>query len=324
MREAVLDEVYKLAKQDERVVFIGSDLGVGTLDKFKAEMPDRFFMEGIAEGYLIGMAAGMALEGRVVYVNTISTFITRRCYEQLVVDLCLHNLNVRLIGNGGGLVYAPLGPTHMTVEDLSILRAMPNMTIVAPADADEMRRFVPQTLEYRGPIYIRLGKGYDPIVTNDAVPFRIGKALPMREGRDALIITTGITLKIAQSAADELARAGLDAAILHMPTVKPFDTESVLEHASRVRAIVTVEENSVIGGLGGAVAEIVAEANFSPAKRFRRIGIPDEFPDRYGSQEKLLDNFGIGAGQVVATVAALLGSPARAAVQLDTVKLPGV
>ena len=150
--------MYQLAKGDPRIAFIGSDLGVGTLRKFKEEMPDQFYMEGISEAHVVGMAAGLALEGMIVYVNTISTFITRRCFEQIVVDVCLHNLNVRLIGNGAGLVYAPLGPTHMTIEDISILRAVPNMTVVSVADAGEMRRLMPQTVDYPGPIYIRLAK----------------------------------------------------------------------------------------------------------------------------------------------------------------------
>ena len=306
MREACLDEVYKLAKADERVFFVGSDLGVGTLKNFQQEMPGRFFMEGIAEGYLIGMASGLALEGHVVYVNTISTFITRRCYEQIAIDACLHRLKVRLIGNGGGMVYAPLGPTHMAIEDISIMRAIPNMTIIAPADADEMRRLMPQTLDYPGPIYIRVAKGYDPIVTRDDVPCVIGEALPMREGRDALLITTGITLKIALEAADQLAAQGIAAAVLHFPTVKPLDAKRLLDLASPVRAIVTIEENSIIGGLGSAVAEIVAEAGFEPAKKFKRHGIPDVFPENYGSQAKLMDHYDISTKAVVATVSGLL------------------
>ena len=148
MRQACLDMVYEMAKADERILFIGSDLGVGTLDKFKQKMPRRFFMEGISEANIIGVAAGLALEGKVPYVNTIATFITRRCFEQVVVDLCLHNANVRLIGNGGGLVYAPLGPTHEAIEDIAIMRALPNMTIVVPADADEMRRLMPKTIDH--------------------------------------------------------------------------------------------------------------------------------------------------------------------------------
>ena len=140
-------------------------------------MPERFFMEGVSEANIVGMAAGLALEGKIVYINTIATFLTRRCFEQIVLDLCLHNANVRLIGNGGGMVYAPLGPTHVAIDDIAILRAMPHMTILAPADADEMRRLMPQTLDVDGPIYIRLGKGGDPIVSRDR------SALRDRQGR---------------------------------------------------------------------------------------------------------------------------------------------
>lgn len=306
MRETCLDQVYELAKADPRVVFIGSDLGIGTLRKFKEEMPDRFYMEGISEAHVVGMAAGIALEGSVVYVNTISTFLTRRCFDQVAVDLCLHNLNVRLIGNGGGLVYAPLGPTHLAIEDISIFRALPNMTIVAVADAEEMKRFMPQTLDYQGPIYIRLAKGNDPIVTNDTVPFRIGKGLAMREGRDALLVTTGITLGVAQQAATRIAADGVECAILHIPTIKPLDKEQLLELAAPARVIVPIEENTILGGLGSAVAEVVAEAGFSPGKKFRRIGIPDVFPDHYGSQEELMEHYKINAAGVVAAIRGLL------------------
>src|SRR5437773_5061026 len=144
--------VYELAKKDERIVFIGSDLGIGTLDNFRTDMPDRFFMEGVSEANVVGMAAGMALEGRIVYVNTIATFLTRRCFEQVVLDLGLHNVNVRLIANGGGVVYAPLGPTHLAIDDIAILRAVPNMTIVAPCDAEEMKRLMPLTVDHQGPM----------------------------------------------------------------------------------------------------------------------------------------------------------------------------
>jgi len=302
MRETCLNQVYELAKQDERIFFIGSDLGVNTLDKFKKEMPGRFFMEGISEQHVVGMASGLALEGKIVYVNTISTFITRRCFEQVVVDACLHNLNVRLIGNGGGLVYAPLGPTHLAIEDISIMRAVPNMTVVAPADADEMRRLMPQTVNHPGPIYIRLAKGYDPIVTTDEVPFQIGRALPMREGDDALLVSTGVTLKFALDAAKELAVQGVECAVLHMPTVKPLDVDALLTRATMAPVIVTVEENTVIGGLGSAVAEAISEADFNSVKRFRRIGIPDEFATHYGSQADLMEHYHISASEIVTTV----------------------
>jgi transketolase len=311
MRKTSLDMVYQLAKQDKRVFFIGSDLGAGTLDEFKKEMPDRFFMEGISEANLMGISAGLALEGKIVYINTIATFIARRAYEQVALDLCLHNVSVRLIASGGGLVYAPLGPTHEAIEDIAIMRAIPRMTVVAPCDADEMRRFMPQTLDYPGPIYIRLGKGGDPIVSNDRIAFQIGKALPMRDGRDALIVTTGITLKLALDAASMLAERGIEAAILHMPTIKPLDVEALLDVVDRVPVVVTVEEHTIIGGLGSAVAEVIAEANFKTAKRFKRIGIPDVFANKYGSQNSLMDGFGITADATAAAVLELHEVPAK-------------
>jgi transketolase len=306
MRRTCLNLVWDLARADKRIFFIGSDLGYGTLKGFKEEIPDRFFMEGVSEANVIGMAAGLALEGKIPYVNTIATFITRRCFEQIVLDLCLHNVRVRLIGNGGGLVYAPLGPTHLAIEDIAILRACPGMTIVAPCDADEMRRLMPLTVDYPGPLYIRLGKGGDPIVSSDEVPFEIGKAIPMRQGTDALIVTAGVTLKIGLDAADLLQAAGVSAGVLHCHTLKPLDTIAILDRAAIVSTVVTVEEHTLCGGLGSAVAEAIAEADFDSVKRFRRIGIPDMFPDEYGSQESLMRGFRIDAENVASVVTGLL------------------
>jgi len=305
MRKTCLEQVYRLALGDERVFFIGSDLGEGTLHAFREQMPRRFFMEGVSEALVVGMASGLALEGRIVYVNTIGTFLTRRCFEQVVLDVCLHNLPVRLIGNGGGLVYAPLGPTHLATDDIGILRTIPNMTIVAPADAEEMKRLMPLTLDHPGPLYIRLAKGHDPIVSRDDVPFAIGSAMLMREGSDALLVTTGITLKPALEAADALEKNGIEATVLHMPTIKPLDRDAILRHASHALAIVVVEEHSVIGGLGSAVAEMIAEEGLA-GKRFKRIGIPDAFVDRYGSQALLMEHYGITAQSIVTTTENLL------------------
>jgi transketolase len=302
MRKTCLDCVYELARKDKRVFFIGSDLGVGTLKQYKAEMPDRFLMEGVSEANVVGMAAGLALEGKIVYVNTIATFLTRRCFEQVALDLCLHHANVRLIGNGGGVVYAPLGPTHEAIEDIAIFRALPGMTIIVPADAEEMRRLMPSTLDHPGPIYIRLAKGGDPVVTNSAIPFQMKKAVLMRSGEDALLVSTGVMLKAALDAATALDGLGIRASVLHVPVVKPLDKESLLELADRVSVIVSIEEHSIIGGLGSAVAEVIAEAGFDTPKRFERIGIPDVFPDRYGSQASLLKRYDITAERIVSAV----------------------
>jgi transketolase len=312
MRKTSLDIVYQLAKNDRRVIFIGSDLGIGTLDNFKAEMPDRFFMEGVSEMNIVGMAAGLAMDGKIVYVNTIATFLTRRCFEQNVLDLGLHNVPVRLIASGGGVVYAPLGPTHLAIDDIAIMRTIPNMTIVAPCDAEEMKRLMPQTLDYPGPIYIRLGKGGDPIVSSPANEFKIGKAIAMTTGNDALLVTTGITLKTGLDAATALNARGIACTVLHMHTVKPLDIEALVAHVQRVPLVVTIEEGTILGGLGGAVAEVIAEGGFSPAKRFKRIGIPDVFPHGYGSQANMMERYEITPERVAAVVDELRApTPAR-------------
>jgi transketolase len=311
MRKTSLDQVHDLARRDPRIVFVGSDLGVGTLDGFRTEMPDRFLMEGVSEMNIVGLAAGLALEGKIVYVNTIATFLTRRCFEQNVLDLGLHNVPVRLIANGGGVVYAPLGPTHLAIDDLAIMRAIPNMTIVAPCDAEEMKRLMPLTVDHPGPIYIRLGKGGDPIVSSPQYPFAIGKAIAMGTGTDALLVTTGITLKLALEAAEALRARGITSTVLHMHTVKPFDGAALLEHARRVRAVVTIEEHTVLGGLGGTVAEWLLEAGLEPAPRFKRIGIEDVFPHGYGSQASMMAQCGITAERTISTVESLLSLRAR-------------
>ena len=304
MRKTCLNQVYEFARKDPRIFFLGSDLGFETLKQYKEEMPERFFMEGISEANLIGISAGLALEGKIVYANTIATFISRRCFEQIVLDMALHQVNVRLIANGGGLVYAPLGPTHLAIDDIAILRAVPNMTIIAPCDAMEMTRLMPLTVDHQGPIYIRLAKGSDPVVSSDRVPFAIGRAIPVREGKNLLMVTTGITLRLALKAADILKAEGVETAILHMPTIKPLDTEALLYYASRVFAVLTVEEHTIIGGLGSAVAETMAEANVF--KRFKRIGIPDVFADRYGSQDDLMTYYGIDVPNICTTARGLL------------------
>lgn len=303
MRDTCLNEIYKLAKKDKRVVYIGSDLSPNTLSDFKKDFPDRFFMEGISEAHIVSMAAGLAMNGFIPYVNTIATFLTRRCFEQLVDDVCVHNLPVRFIASGGGLIYAPLGPTHIAFDDMAILRPIPNMTIVACADGAEMKRFMPQTLFYKGPIYVRLSS--DPKVTGN-LPFKIGIAQVVKKGRDVLLITTGICLKEVLDAEKLLLRLGIKPTILHVPTVKPLDKKTLLTCLKVAKAVVTVEEGTIYGALGSAVAEVLAEANFSNPKKFQRIGIDDEFPLQYGSGAELMKYYDISAKGIVKVVRNLL------------------
>jgi transketolase len=233
--------------------------------------------------------------------------ITRRCYEQVAVDLCLHNLPVRLIGNGGGLVYAPLGPTHLAIEDIAIMRALPNMTIVSVCDAEEMKRFMDQTLDWSGPIYIRLAKGYtDPVISRPELGFTIGKAIVMREatgrGPRVLLVATGVATTRALAAADALAAEGTECTVMHMHTVKPLDVETLLGHAKDCDLIVTVEEHTVIGGLGSAVIDALIDHMPGAMPPVKRLGIPDAFAKNYGSQDQLMEIYGLQPPQIAMAV----------------------
>jgi transketolase len=298
-----------MMEYDERIVYIGSDLTKRELHKFRESYPDRYFMEGVYEQHLVGMAAGLALSGKIPYFNTIATFITRRCYEQILVDLCMHDLPVRLIGNGGGVVYAPLGGTHLAIEDMAILRVAPKMTIVAPCDAEEMKRVMAASVDWPHPLYIRLAKGGDEVVSRPELPFEIGKAVPLRDGGDVLFITTGITTQRALQAAELLAQDGVETSVLHSHTVKPLDAEEILKRVESVRVILTVEEHRVTGGLGGAVAELLAESGLLSDKRFRRIGFPDIFTEELGSQDLIMEKYGMSPETLAVAAAELLNQP---------------
>jgi transketolase len=305
MRQTCLKMVYDLAKRDKRVLFIGSDLSPGLLADMKKEMPERWYMEGITEANVIGMAAGFAMEGYIPYVNTIATFITRRCYEQVAVDLCLHDLPVRLIGNGGGLVYAPLGPTHLAIEDIAIMRALPNMTVTAVCDAKEMVRLMNCTLDWPRPIYIRLAKGGDPVVSRDENGFAIGKAILMRRARSRrsiVLLATGVMTTNCLAAAELLAKDGHDVAVVHFHTIKPLDEDAVLEFSRDAELVATVEEGTVIGGFGSAVTDVLVEKLGSSLPALVRIGLPDAFPHKYGLQEELFEVYGLAPAQIAARV----------------------
>lgn len=275
--------IYELAKQDDRIVFIGSDLGPGVMEDFKREMPERFFMEGISEQHMVGMAAGLALSGKIVYCHTIATFLTRRALEQVAIDVGLHKANVRLIGAGGGAVYAPLGPTHLAIDDIALMRTIPGMSIMAPCDAIEMEELMPLTVKHQGPVYIRLGKGGDPLVPRNE---KGRMAMPSSGLCDIAIVTTGTTTQLACEAARQIPNVK----VIHLPFVKPL-TEPLFDALRLMRAVVTVEDHSVIGGLGTTMAELLAESGWHG--RFRRIGYPDVFPEGYGTQDELRARYGI-------------------------------
>ncbi|MGA3038635.1 MAG: transketolase C-terminal domain-containing protein [Vulcanimicrobiaceae bacterium] len=311
MRKVATNGIYDLAKRDPRVVFVGSDLRSGLLDEMRETMPDRFYMEGVSEAILIGMAAGLAFEGYMPFVNTIATFLTRRCLEQVAIDVALHKLPVRLLGSGGGTVYAPLGPTHMAIEDIALLRTMPNMTIVAPCDAPEMQRAMDASLDWDGPIYLRIAKGGDPVVSRPDLPFEFGRAIELRKGRDVMFMGTGVATTQALEAAELLAKDGIDAGVLHFHTVKPLDVAAITAAARAAQLIVSVEEHTRIGGLGSAIAEtFVDEGIITPLVR---AGLPDQYWHEYGNQDHIMRLAGLLGPQLAATVRSRL-RPRRVAI----------
>jgi len=299
MRKTSLNCVHNLAKADSRVVFIGSDLGPGVLDEMRQEFPERFFMEGVAEQHIIGLAAGLALEGFVPYVNTIATFLTRRCLEQIAIDLCMHDLPVRLIANGGGCVYAPLGPTHLATDDFALLRVLPNIGIVAPCDAEEMQRLMNTTLDWPHPLYIRLAKGGDRVISKGENGFELGKSIVMEMGSDAVVISTGIMTQVAIDARRELAKEGVSVGVLHVHTIKPLDIDGIAKAVGDVGLAVVIEEHSCIGGLGSAVLDGLCDEAPALLPKITRMALPDQFADEYGSQESLNTRYGLTSKNLI-------------------------
>jgi transketolase len=301
MRTTFLETLSELAERDARIWLVTGDLGYSVLEPFAARFPDRYLNVGVAEQNMTGVAAGLARCGKIPFTYSIANFPTLRCLEQIRNDVCYHEADVKVVAVGGGLAYGPQGYTHHGLEDLGIMRMMPGMTVVAPADPVETRLATRAIAAHPGPCYLRLGKAKEPVVHTSEPDFRLGRAIPVRPGRDVTLISTGGLLKAAVEAAGRLAAEGIDAAVLSMPTLKPLDAEAILRAASATGHILTLEEHSITGGLGSAVAEVLAEAG--EAVRFRRYGVPGRIYHEIGSQAYLLRRL---AGDLDEAVRALL------------------
>jgi transketolase len=300
VRDAFFEAMTELARDDERVWALTGDLGVGLFDDFERVAPGRFLNVGIAEQNLVGVAAGLAYAGQVPFAYSIAPFVTSRPHDQIRVDVAMANANVKLVGVGGGLAYGYLGPTHHAIEDLALMRALPNLTVLAPADPAEVRRATRAAFASDGPVYLRLGKNGERDVLPADASFVVGRAITVREGADVTLASTGAILPEALAAADALAAAGVEATVLHFGTIKPFDAPALVAAATRTGAVVTLEEHNVVGGLGSASAEALSEAGV-PA-RLRRLGVPDAFAHAVGSRDHLLNHFGLD-GDAVARAA---------------------
>lgn len=292
MRNAFAKQVTQLAQEDERVVLLSGDIGNRLFDDIKAKCPGRFLNCGVAEANMIGMAAGMAMSGLRPICYTITPFITYRCMEQIRIDVCYHHAPVVIVGTGAGLSYASLGATHHSCEEMGMLRLLPGLAVVAPADEWEVRAAIKAAIKYPNPVYIRIGKKGEPVVHKSEPAFTIGKAITMRDGTDVCFLSTGTVLPETMHAAEELSRAGISAKVLSFHTVKPLDEAALAEAFKQFKIVATVEEHSVLGGLGGAVAEWFAD--HSPLKaKLVRFGTPDEFLHETAEQEHAREKFGL-------------------------------
>lgn len=300
MRDAFIKELTRQAAEDSSVVLITGDLGFGVLTEFASRFPNQYINAGVAEQNMTAMACGLAMEGRRVFTYSIANFTTLRCLEQIRNDICYHNADVTIVSVGGGFSYGQLGVSHFATEDLAILRALPNMTVLAPTDPWEAEEITRQLPALEGPKYLRLDKGSGGLAP-DPDSVKIGRGHRVREGTAGTIVCTGAILSEAMAAAENLAKEGHELRVVAIHTVKPLDATEVLAAASETGGIITLEEHNIMGGLGGAVAEICLEAPVRP-EFFLRVGLKDTYPSVVGTQDYLRSHFNIDAVALTETI----------------------
>jgi transketolase len=296
LREAYGRELLEIARRDERVVALDADLCGSTMTKFlQDEIPERFFEMGIAEANMVSVAAGLALSGKIPFVNSFSVFAAGQPYNQIRQGIALPNLNVRIVGSSCGLSDSGDGATHQSIDDIAIMRVIPNMTIVEPVDTEETRKVVRASLQHQGPMYIRINRSSLPLLTNSQTPFSIGKMNKITDGSDIVIFATGLMVSQSVKAREILEKDGLTIRIINVNTIKPLDKNQVIEYSKNVKGIITVEEHSVIGGLGSAVSELLCDSRIP----MKIIGIEDKFGQSAGSHEELLEYYNLTPDAIV-------------------------
>lgn len=297
MRQATVEAAHRIMRENPRSYFLVGDLGYHAVEQIEQEFPARFINVGVAEQNMIGIASGLALNGNKVFVYSIIPFLTMRPFEQIRNDLCYQSLDVVLIGAGAGLSYGILGPTHFALEDMAIMRSLPNMTVFSPVDETEAVLGMKAMEKVRGPVYFRTGGRMSPAVLTKPYTLRLGKGMILREGKEIVVIGTGGILQEAMHAAEELSGEGIEIAVVNIHTIKPFDTELVREVTQETRLVLTVEEHFVTGGLGSAVAEVMAETG--SGARLVRMGVDDQFVKYTGSQQYLRSILGLDAKGII-------------------------
>lgn len=298
MRDTFVKTLIELAKKDKNIELLTGDLGFGVLKPYWEQVPDQFTNAGIAEQNMTTVAAGMALEGKNVFTYSIGNFPTLRCLEQIRNDCAYHKANVKIVCIGGGFVYGSLGMSHQATEDIAVLRALPDVVVMAPGDLVEAEECTKALAAYSGTAYLRLGRGGEKRIHDKIDDFKIGKAIKVRNGERIAIFSSGAIFEEVQAAYDTLVKAGFHPAVYTFPTVKPIDKDLIEFCSENFEMIVTCEEHNIIGGFGSAVAEVMAEMKSKKAYLLR-IGINDEYSVKVGNQKYLRSQYGIdGAGIV--------------------------
>lgn len=298
MRTTFAKTILEAARKDNRVILLTGDLGFSVFEPMMQELPDQYMNCGITEQSMTGVAAGLATEGMIPIIYSIIPFVTMRNLEQIRNDICYQNLHVLVVGVGAGFSYGPYGHTHHALEDISFMRSLENMTVLAPGDPHEVKMLTEQAIHSQGPVYMRLGKAGEPILHPLGTNVEMGKSILMRDGKDITIIGTSTLLSRAKEVAEELAKEGISIRLLSMHTIKPLDRQS-LEKSLKTKLIVTLEEHSVIGGLGSAVSEYLAHRSAHPP--LLSLGVPDRFTKGIGFQEYMRSLNGLDKESVVKT-----------------------
>ena len=307
MRDSYINSIYKATKQNNNVLCIVGDIGAFLLRHYIKDFPSNYFNLGAAEANMVGVAAGLAMSGKIPFVYTITPFVTARCYEQIKLDVCYNNANVKLVGVGSGVSYGTMGSTHHSLEDIAIMKALPNMVVISPSDPLEVEEAVFAAMKYKGPVYIRLTLTANSLDYNRG-KFEIGKARILKKGDDAAIIATGDMVKTAMDAAEVLKKDNINCYVINIHTIKPIDEILIKKLSEKCKAIVSIEEHSTIGGLGSTVASIISQHPKNKT-RYRIMGFNDVFCKEYSRDKfKIFEEYGLSTKHLVKTMISLYNS----------------
>ena len=304
MRDAFVKTLIKEAEKDKKIFLLTGDLGFTVFEEFRDKFPERFINVGVAEQNMMAMAAGLALSGKTVFAYSIATFATMRAFEQIRNDISVHRAAVTVVGSGAGLCYGHAGITHHAIEDLSLMRAIPGMTILCPADPFETVWATRQAIKLKKPVYLRLGKKGEPVIYQKTPKLRLGKGRILRKGKDIAILGIGNLVFNALQTARILSQKNIQAAVVSIHTLKPIDADLVRKFSQKFPFLITIEEHNIIGGLGSAVAEVLAEEK--QKARLVRLGIPDRFVYKIGSQDFLREKLGLTPEQIAEKIYQLM------------------